>query len=359
MAIKFQYNKTSGSAIWANSSKCGRRRPYDQKQGVGAALRGQESEGRPHRSSGRSSRASGPSTTTWSRCGVSLIVTCCGIADIELTEQKIAGVRTPVLREIVYEEKPYDLFSSPVWYAAGIDLLKRLSKLGIEYELFNRKMELLDFARRKNHSEGQPLREGTDSRLRGCHTQDQTIPFEDEENLSKSAQKIVKTKQQQAGEGADVMIARMSKYDFILYAGQSDDFIERLRELGLVDVTCRGWEPSEGDRQLVTGDRRPHQGPRGAGTVPQFGHFDAAARPFASGDEAYERYGRTAQERAALRTEIGQTEKAAEGAPVGATSRPGRCSGSHGAASCCASSPRSGMRSRNRATPGTNRLPWR
>ena len=29
----------------------------------------------------------------------------------------------------------------------------------------------------------------------------------------------------------------MSKYDFILYAGQSDDFIERLRELGLVDVT--------------------------------------------------------------------------------------------------------------------------
>ena len=48
------------------------------------------------------------------------------------------------------------------------------------------------------------------------------------------------------------MIARMSKYDFILYAGQSDDFIERLRELGLVDVTCRGWEPSEGDRQLVT-----------------------------------------------------------------------------------------------------------
>ena len=33
------------------------------------------------------------------------------------------------------------------------------------------------------------------------------------------------------------MIARMSKYDFILYAGQSDDFIERLRELGPVSYT--------------------------------------------------------------------------------------------------------------------------
>ena len=102
------------------------------------------------------------------------------------------------------------------------------------------------------------------------------------------------------------MIARMSKYDFILYAGQSDDFIERLRELGLVDVTCRGWEPSEGDRQLVTAI----EGRTKALAAPE--HFDAAARPFASGDEAYERYGRTAQERAALRTEIGQTEKAAE-----------------------------------------------
>lgn len=36
------------------------------------------------------------------------------------------------------------------------------------------------------------------------------------------------------------MIARMSKYDFVLYAAQSADFIERLRGLGLVDVTTTG-----------------------------------------------------------------------------------------------------------------------
>jgi V/A-type H+-transporting ATPase subunit I len=28
------------------------------------------------------------------------------------------------------------------------------------------------------------------------------------------------------------MIARMSKYDLVLYAAQSEDFIEKLRELG-------------------------------------------------------------------------------------------------------------------------------
>ena len=47
------------------------------------------------------------------------------------------------------------------------------------------------------------------------------------------------------------MIAKMSKYAFVLYAAQSDDFIGRLRELGLVDITTTGWEPSEEDRQLM------------------------------------------------------------------------------------------------------------
>ena len=41
------------------------------------------------------------------------------------------------------------------------------------------------------------------------------------------------------------MIAKMAKYDFVLYAAQSEDFIEKLRELGLVDITTTGWEPSD------------------------------------------------------------------------------------------------------------------
>ena len=47
------------------------------------------------------------------------------------------------------------------------------------------------------------------------------------------------------------MIAKMSKYNFVLYAAQSEDFVARLRELGLVDITTTGWEPSEEDRQLI------------------------------------------------------------------------------------------------------------
>ncbi len=36
------------------------------------------------------------------------------------------------------------------------------------------------------------------------------------------------------------MIAPMMKYDFVLLAAQGEDFIQRLRELGLVDITTAG-----------------------------------------------------------------------------------------------------------------------
>ncbi|WP_418982679.1 V-type ATP synthase subunit D [Alistipes sp.] len=123
------------------------------------------------------------------------------VADVELATQKIAGVRTPVLEEVKFEEKPYDLFSSPVWYAAGVDVLKRLARLGIEYAVYDRKMELLDQARRKTT---QKVNLYEKVQIPGYEDAIRKIKrfMEDEENLSKSAQKIVKTKQQTAGEGA-------------------------------------------------------------------------------------------------------------------------------------------------------------
>ncbi len=127
------------------------------------------------------------------------------IEDVELTTQKIAGVRTPVLKNIVYDEKPYDLFSSPVWYADGVRILKRLSRLGIEYEVYARKTELLDFARRKTT---QKVNLYEKVQIPGYEDAIRKIKrfMEDEENLSKSAQKIVKTRQQQqqATEGQEL-----------------------------------------------------------------------------------------------------------------------------------------------------------
>lgn len=110
-------------------------------------------------------------------------------------------MRTPVLQDVKFEVKPYDLFSSPVWFADGVDILKRMAQLGIEFEVYNRKMELLDYARRKTT---QKVNLYEKVQIPGYEDAIRKIKrfMEDEENLSKSAQKIVKTKQQQAGEGA-------------------------------------------------------------------------------------------------------------------------------------------------------------
>ncbi len=127
--------------------------------------------------------------------------TLLSIKDVTLSEQKIAGVRTPVLEGITFEEKEYDLFSSPAWYADGVALLKRLASLSIEYEVYNHKMNLLDYARRKTT---QKVNLYEKVQIPGYEDAIRKIKrfMEDEENLSKSAQKIVKTRQQQAAEGS-------------------------------------------------------------------------------------------------------------------------------------------------------------
>ena len=201
MAIKFQYNKTSLGELGKQLKM--RQKALPTIKSKESALR---SEVKKAKDTAQDFRRQLDALTAqydymvslWGEFDADLL----RIADVDLAEQKIAGVRTPVLQDIRFEEKDYDLFSAPVWFADGVDILKRLARLGIEFEVFNRKMELLDFARRKTTQKGKPLRKRCRYPVRGCHTQKSKRFMEDEENLSKSAQKIVKTKQQQAGEGA-------------------------------------------------------------------------------------------------------------------------------------------------------------
>ena len=109
------------------------------------------------------------------------------------------------------------------------------------------------------------------------------------------------------------MIARMSKYDFVLYAAQGEDFIGKLRDLGLVDITTTGWEPSEEDRQLLLDIEGCTKAAEFLKTFRQEeGRCDAGAAAFASGEEAYEHYAAAQRNAAAIRAEIARLEKAAD-----------------------------------------------
>ena len=119
------------------------------------------------------------------------------------------------------------------------------------------------------------------------------------------------------------MIVRMSRYDFVLLATQSDDFIARLRELGLVDITTTGWEPSEQDRQLLTQIdhyRKAVESLQAFATTEEYGFAVVGnesstlvePQPYTSGREAYEAYTDLRQQKSALQGEIARLEKLAE-----------------------------------------------
>jgi len=123
--------------------------------------------------------------------------TLLAIKDVELATTKIAGVKIPALKEIIFEQKPYDIFSSPLWTAEGIGILKQIAELNIEREICLRKMGLLDYARKKTT---QKVNLYEKVQIPGYEDAIRKIRrfLEDEENLSKSAQKIVKTRQEAA-----------------------------------------------------------------------------------------------------------------------------------------------------------------
>ncbi|MDR0661165.1 MAG: V-type ATP synthase subunit D [Prevotellaceae bacterium] len=118
------------------------------------------------------------------------------IEDLDVSVTKIAGVKIPVLKELKFSLKPYNLFSKPYWYADGVQLLKDLSTLSIESELYKEKMRLLDYSRRKTT---QKVNLYEKIQIPGYTDAIRKIKrfLEDEENLSKSAQKIVKKRQEE------------------------------------------------------------------------------------------------------------------------------------------------------------------
>lgn len=122
------------------------------------------------------------------------------VKDVELSEVKVAGVRTPHLDNIIYEVKPFDKFAKPMWYGEGVTLLQKLAGLGIESEICLEKSRILEFNRKKTT---QKVNLYEKVQIPGYQEAIRKIKrfMEDEENLSKASQKIVKTRHAQEENG--------------------------------------------------------------------------------------------------------------------------------------------------------------
>lgn len=121
------------------------------------------------------------------------------VSDVHLGIKKIAGVRVPVLENIDFDIRPFSMFSSPKWYYDGIHLLKKLAHTAIEREFMQAKLNLLEHARKKTT---QKVNLFEKVQIPGYQDALRKIKrfMEDEENLSKSSQKILKSLQEKRKE---------------------------------------------------------------------------------------------------------------------------------------------------------------
>ena len=200
MAIKFQYNKTSLGELGKQLKM--RQKALPTIKSKESALRSEVKRAKDSAAEYRERLDALMAeydymVALWGEFDCTLV----RVADVGLTTQKIAGVRIPVLNEVQFEVKPFDLFTSPAWYSDGIDLLRKIATLGIEFEVYNRRTALLDYARRKTT---QKVNLYEKVQIPGYEDAIRKIKrfMEDEENLSKSSQKILKSLLEQREEVA-------------------------------------------------------------------------------------------------------------------------------------------------------------
>ncbi len=195
MAIKFQFNKTSLNDL--NKQLKVRIKALPTLKNKESALRlevkrAKDRSDELNRELERALISYDYLSGLWNEFEAGLI----SVKDVKLEIIKIAGIKTPSLKDVVYEVKQYNLFSKPLWYNDGIAILKKLAQLGIESEVYLTKMRMLDHARKKTT---QKVNLYEKVQIPGYQEAILKIKrfMEDEENLSKASQKIVKKRQQE------------------------------------------------------------------------------------------------------------------------------------------------------------------
>lgn len=107
------------------------------------------------------------------------------------------------------------------------------------------------------------------------------------------------------------MIVKMNKYTLVLYHKAQEEFLSKLQELGVVDITTSGWEPNEREREVL-GEIEAHKAASEAfGTMKKLPKY-AGGKPFEGGEEAYENYRKASQAIESLSAQIAKAEKEAE-----------------------------------------------
>lgn len=190
MAIKFQYNKTSLNNL--NKQLKVRRNALPTLKNKESALRMEVKNAKAKSEQldselEKAIRSYDYVAPLWNEFEGGLI----SVKDVLLKSVKVAGIKTPAIDDIIFDIKEFDLFNKPMWYSDGVAILKKMATLGIESEVYREKMMILDYSRKKTT---QKVNLYEKVQIPGYMEAIRKIKryMEDEENLSKASQKIVK-----------------------------------------------------------------------------------------------------------------------------------------------------------------------
>ena len=192
MAIKFQYNKTSLNNLGKQLKMRQNALPTLQNKESALRLEVRKAKADSERvveELEASLQRYDYLAALWNEFEPGLI----SVKDVDLVTVKVAGVKTPALKEIHYEIAPFNAFVKPAWYADGVAILQELTRLGITSEVLLEKSRILEFQRKKTT---QKVNLYEKVQIPGYQEAIRKIKryMEDEENLSKASSKIVKTR---------------------------------------------------------------------------------------------------------------------------------------------------------------------
>ena len=192
MAIKFQYNKTSLQSLEKQLKVRVRALPTIKSKESALRIEVKKTKDRYQEwvdEFQQQMKKYDHLASLWNEFNPELIV----VKDVTITTKKTAGVLLPIFENVIFEEKSYSRFNSPIWFSDGISLLKNLAETGIRAEVEHLKLERLEYARKKTT---QKVNLFEKVQIPGYSDAIRKIKryLEDEESLSKSSQKIMRAK---------------------------------------------------------------------------------------------------------------------------------------------------------------------
>jgi V/A-type H+-transporting ATPase subunit D len=102
-------------------------------------------------------------------------------------------VKIPQFEGLSFEMERFSLFGRPSWLLSGVEILKGIAELRVKHKIVKEELDILEYARKKTT---QKVNLYEKVQVPAFEEAIQKIKrfLEDEENLAKSSQKILKAK---------------------------------------------------------------------------------------------------------------------------------------------------------------------